>query len=103
MLALKNKGVIRMRGEADKRLADGKLVPLAQMQSGESGRVAEIRGGYGWVNRLNALGIRPGKRITKISSMLMRGPITVQTDRIQVAVGFGIARKVMIRLEVTAG
>ena len=84
-------------------MVDGKLIPLTQMQSGQSGMLAEIWGGHGFVNRLNALGLRLGRRITKISSMLMHGPITVQVDGIQIALGFGIARKVMVRLESSSG
>ena len=80
-------------------MVEGRMLPLTQMQSGQSGVLAEISGGYGLVNRLDALGLRPGRRITKVSSMLMRGPITVQIDRTEVAIGFGIARKVMVRLE----
>ena len=74
-------------------------VSLAQMQSGQSGTVGQIQGGHGLVNRLNALGIMPGKRITKISSMFMRGPVTIQVDRVQIAIGFGIARKIMVSLD----
>ena len=80
-------------------MVEGRMLPLTQMQSGQSGVLAEISGGYGLVNRLDALGLRPGRRITKVSSMLMRGPITVQIDRTEVAIGFGIARKLMVRLE----
>ena len=76
----------------------GDLLPLTQMQSGQSGILAEILGGHGLVDHLNALGLRPGKRITKISSMLMRGPITIQVDRAEIAIGFGIARKLMVQL-----
>ena len=45
--------------------------PLSDLKPGQSGVVVQIQGGHGLVNRLNALGIRPGQRITKISSMLM--------------------------------
>ena len=103
VLRLKDKWMFRMRLEAERRMVDGKLVPLTQMQSGQSGTVADIQGGYGLINRLNALGLRPGRRITKIGSMVMRGPITVQTGRVQVAIGFGIARKVIVRLEESLG
>ena len=51
------------------------------------------------VNRLDALGIRPGKRITKVGSMFMRGPVTVQVDRAQVAVGFGMASRIIVELD----
>ena len=80
-------------------MSDGKLVTLRQMQSGRSGKVVEIQGGHGLANRLNALGIRPGKRITKVSSMLMRGPVTIQSGNTQVAVGFGMANRVIIELD----
>ena len=80
-------------------MSDGKLVTLHQMQSGQSGRVVQIQGGHGLVNRLSALGIRPGKRITKVSSMLMRGPVTIQSGNTQVAVGFGMANKIIVELD----
>jgi len=80
-------------------MTDGRLITLHQMWTGQSGIVAHIEGGHGLVNRLNALGIRPGKRITKVSSMLMRGPITIEVDRAQVAIGFGMARRIIVKLD----
>ena len=80
-------------------MPDVKQVTLAQMPAGQSGMVLRIDGGHGLVNRLNALGIVPGKRITKISSMLMRGPVTVGVDRTQVAVGFGMANRILVQLD----
>lgn len=75
------------------------LITLRQMQSGQRGKVTEIQGGHGLVNRLNALGIRPGKKITKIGSMFMRGPITIKLDNTQMALGFGMANKIIVELE----
>jgi len=80
-------------------MSDRKLVTLRQMQSGQSGKVIQIQGGFGLVNRLSALGIRPGKRITKVSSMLMRGPVTIQAGNTQVALGFGMANKIIVELD----
>ena len=80
-------------------MSAGKLVTLRQMQPGQSGKVIEIQGGHGLVNRLNALGVRPGKKITKVSSMLMRGPVTIQSGSTRVAVGFGMAGKIMVELD----
>ena len=74
-------------------------VDLTQLEEGKSGVVVEIQGGYGLVRRLESLGIRVGKKITKVSSQFMRGPITVRIDNYQVALGFGMARKVIIRVE----
>ena len=80
-------------------MPEGKQATLAGMQIGQSGVVVQIQGGHGLVNRLNSLGIRPGKRITKTSSMIMRGPVTIQVDRAQVAIGFGMARRIIVELD----
>ena len=80
-------------------MSDRKLVTLRQMQSGQSGKVAQIQGGYRLVSRLSALGIRPGRRITKVSSMLMQGPVTIQSGNTQVAIGFGMANKIVVELD----
>ncbi|MFC1994500.1 FeoA family protein [Chloroflexota bacterium] len=42
------------------------------------------------------MGIIPGKRITKVSSMFMRGPVTIQIHNSQVAIGFGMADKIVV-------
>jgi len=80
-------------------MPDVKIVALRQMQSGQSGKVVEIQGGHGLVNRLSALGIRPGKKITKVSSMLMRGPVTIQSGNTRIAVGFGMANRIIVELD----
>jgi ferrous iron transport protein A len=80
-------------------MVEKKQVSLRQMYSGQSGRVKQIDGGMGMVSRLNSLGIRPGKKITKVSSMLMRGPVTVQLDSTRLAIGFGMANKIIVELE----
>ena len=80
-------------------MPEGKETTLAGMQTGQSGIVVQVQGGHGLVNRLSSLGIRPGKRITKISSMIMRGPVTIEVDRAQVAIGFGMARRIIVELD----
>ena len=80
-------------------MPDRKLVTLHKMQSGRNGKVVQIQGGRGMVNRLSALGIRPGKEITKVSSMLMRGPVTVQSGSTRLAIGYGMANRILVELE----
>jgi ferrous iron transport protein A len=80
-------------------MSEGKLVNLRQMPSGRSGKVAEIQGGIGLVNRLSAMGVRPGKKITKVSSMMMRGPVTIQTGNTCLAIGFGMAGRIIVELD----
>ena len=79
-------------------MPDENQVSLAKMRAGQSGTILNIDGGHGMVTRLNTLGIVPGKRITKISSIMMGGPVTIEIDRAQVALGFGMARRILVRL-----
>ena len=72
---------------------------MSQMGAGQSGTVVQILGGHGLASRLHSLGIRPGKRITKVSAMFMRGPVTLQVGRAQVAIGFGMAGKIMVEVD----
>jgi len=52
------------------------------------------------VERLAVLGIRPGKQVTKVSSMLLSGPVTVEVDRSQVAIGFHAASRILVDVKV---
>lgn len=72
---------------------------LAQMRTGRTGTVVEVLGGHGLIRRLDALGIRPGKKVTKISSTLFHGPVILRVDSTDVAVGFGMARSIIVELD----
>lgn len=72
------------------------LTSLDKLKPGQHGVVRNIVGGEGICKRLSAMGIRPGKAITKVSSMLMRGPVVVSIDRRQLAIGHGMASKVKV-------
>ncbi len=72
---------------------------LAQMRTGQTGTVVGVLGGRGLIGRLDALGIRPGKKVTKLSSTLFRGPVTFRIDNAQVAVGFGMATKIIVEAD----
>ena len=88
----------RRRGSSEFTLDEGQTT-LARMRAGQSGVVVHLQGGHGLVNRLSALGIIPGKRITKISSTIMRGPVTVEVDRVRLAIGFGMASRIVVQLD----
>ncbi len=74
-----------------------KLVPLTQLESGETGIVKEIHGGQGVTKRLNALGIFPGIKITKLSSMILHGPVVIRLKNTELALGFGMANKILVQ------
>ncbi len=75
---------------------EGDVTTLLKMRAGQSGVIVDVRGGRGIVERLASLGIRPGKRVTKVSSMLLGGPVTVEVDRAQVAIGAQMAARILV-------
>jgi len=50
------------------------------------------------IRKLEAMGLRPGKVVTKVSSQFMAGPVTVIVDGRQMAMGRGIAARVMVEV-----
>lgn len=71
-------------------------VDLTRIKVGEKGIVVRILGGYGLRKKLETLGIREGMEIMKVSSQFMGGPLIVQVGNTQVAIGFGMARKILV-------
>jgi ferrous iron transport protein A len=82
-----------------KYIAGKNLVALTKMRSGYSGIVTEIHGGFKFIARLNSMGLIPGRRITKTSSMVGQGPVTIEVDRVQLAIGYGMASRIIINLD----
>ena len=97
-------------------------VTLAQMETGQTGTVVEVLGGPGFgqrrgpgfmrrlgpqshgpgfARRLEALGIRPGKKVTKVGSTFFRGPITIRVDNAQVAIGFRMANRILVEVDIS--
>ncbi len=70
-------------------------VSILRMRNGESGIVADLPPGEAG-RRLEALGLRPGKRIDRLSGMPFRGPVTVCLEGRRVAIGYGVARRVLV-------
>ncbi len=71
-------------------------ISLSNMKDGQQAVVSAVEGGRGLVEKLTAMGIRPGKRITRFCSMYLHGPITVRVDNVQLSLGRGIADKILV-------
>jgi len=75
---------------------------ICELRSGEKAVIRGVVGGLGFVRRLEALGIRPGKSLTKVSSQFLGGPVTIVVDRRYVALGRGMAARVMVEREIAS-
>lgn len=75
---------------------------MSALKAGEKGIIAAIRGGPGMVRRLNALGIYEGKTVTKVSAQWMHGPVIIRVGATDVAIGYGMAGKIIVLPEAKA-
>jgi ferrous iron transport protein A len=76
-----------------------KKIALVQMKKKQKGKIVEIQAGMALQNRLLSLGVYPGKEITKLSQSVLRGPVAVKLGRTVLALGHGMASKIIVELE----
>ncbi len=72
---------------------------LDRLRAGQKAQVVAIQGGAGLTHKLTSMGIRTGKWVSKVSGQLMRGPVTVEVEGRQLAMGHGIAAKVEVETD----
>lgn len=71
------------------------MIPLEQLQTGQSGMVRLLHGGHTFVARLAALGFTPGAPVTIVRNHGF-GPLIVEVRGTQVALGRGEASRVLV-------
>jgi len=74
------------------------MINLASLSSGQSAKVIDIEDGRGLRQKLQNLGIREGVVVKKVRGIFTHGPIIVKVGSTQIALGRGMASKVMVEL-----
>ena len=69
---------------------------LSTLEIGETAKVKYIMGGMGFQSKILSLGIRIGKSIKVLSSQPFRGPIAIEVGGTKIALGRGMAEKIII-------
>jgi ferrous iron transport protein A len=73
------------------------LLTLEKVKKDIRVEVIEIQGGWGVRQRLNQMGIHPGDQLFVKRSGIMGGPMLLQVHGMDVAVGKGMAQKVLVK------
>ena len=74
------------------------MVSLADMKVNETGIIRKLGGGEQFQAKVHSLNVRVGKKIKKISKLILKGPVVVEVDNTRVAIGLGMARKVLVEV-----
>ena len=87
----------RGRGGPDWVSASVEGQVLATLGNGEQAVIESVLGGSQMQARLENMGLRPGKTVTRLSAMPSGGPIMVECGGTRIALGRGIAQNVRVR------
>ena len=72
---------------------------LVQIRKNRKAKVLEISGGSTLQHKMMSMGIYPGREITKLSHFALKGPVTVKIGRSVLALGHGVAAKIILEME----
>ena len=71
-------------------------IDLTQIDKGITVEVVEINGGNKFKAKVDAIGLRIGSRIIKLSTQVMSGPVTIKIGSTKLAIGHGMAKKILV-------
>ncbi len=72
---------------------------LVQINPDEKVKIFEILGGSNLESKLLSMGVYKGKPVTKLSHLGLRGPVVIRSGRTILALGHGVAEKIIVEKE----
>lgn len=72
------------------------FIYLSDLECGQSAKVIKLQGNRELMGKLNAMGIFAGTIILKKSAIPAKGPIVVEKGAMQFALGYNIAKKILV-------
>ena len=69
---------------------------ITAIEPGREVIVMQLGGGSQFLEKAESLGLRTGVRIRKLSAQVMRGPVTIQIGSTKLALGYGMAKKILV-------
>jgi ferrous iron transport protein A len=83
--------------EKQSGITTNRIVSVNELTVGAKGTITSVSGGYGFIRKLDVMGIRIGMEITVVSRQWMKGPVTIRFGNTDVALGFGMAGKILVK------
>ncbi len=68
-----------------------------QLPPGHAATVLAVQAGRGVALRLRTLGLRPGSVVRALAHGPLRGPVILEVEGTRLALGRGIARRILVR------
>lgn len=75
---------------------DGGGVPLTTLLPGERAKIIALEHGMGRQHHFRTMGLMEGKIVKVIATQPARGPVVIDVEGTQIAIGRGMARRILI-------
>ncbi len=77
--------------------SDGKPVPLTTLLPGEKAKIVALGRSIRGQHHFRTMGLMEGKIVEIIATQPARGPLVINVEGTQIAIGWGIARHILIQ------
>jgi ferrous iron transport protein A len=74
------------------------IIKLSELTNGKKAKIISLDGGQDLRRKLRTIGIREGKLVKLVTAQPIGGPMVINIDGEQVAIGRGMAQKIMIEV-----
>ena len=71
-------------------------ITLFDLESGKNATINRLDGGVEFRKKLTSLNIRVGKTIRKITAQPLHGPVVIEIDNTEAAIGMNMAKKIVV-------
>jgi len=71
-------------------------ITLFDLESGKKATIKRLDGGVEFQKKLTFLNIRVGKTIRKITAQPLHGPVVIEIDNTEAAIGMNMAKKIVV-------
>ncbi len=71
-------------------------ITLFNLESGKKATIKRLDGGVEFRKKLTSLNIRVGKTIRKITAQPFHGPVVIEIDNTEAAIGINMAKKIVV-------
>jgi Fe2+ transport system protein FeoA len=85
-----------MGKEKSMNLPEARHINITQLDNGKSATVLELNDNSDTMRKLLAMGIIPGAVITKKSAIPSKGPVILEKDKVQFAIGYDRAQNIIV-------
>ncbi len=74
-------------------------IPLTHLKTGQKAKIVGLEGGPGFQRNVRSRGLREGKVLEVVTKHPIGGPIVIEIDGRETALGRGMAKKIIVEVK----